>query len=163
LLARADGGAALRTIYDEYNDEEIVLTKEEIAMLMRIRRGEFPHAEVNPFPEYAESDEVWAAPLRNDPEPKRRFIPSKWEEKKVVKLVRAIRNGWLKTRAEKRAERKAAAEGEVYLLWGDDDNAAAAGKTGAGLTAIAAAKQKLPGHDESYHPPAEYLPTEVRG
>jgi ribosome biogenesis protein ERB1 len=27
LLARNDGGAALRTIYDEYNDEEIVLSK----------------------------------------------------------------------------------------------------------------------------------------
>ena len=46
LLARADSGAALRTIYDEYNDEEIVLARDEIALLQRIREGKFPHVEV---------------------------------------------------------------------------------------------------------------------
>ena len=40
LLARADGGAgAWRTVYDEYNDEEIVLSKEEMRMIQRIRAG----------------------------------------------------------------------------------------------------------------------------
>lgn len=38
---------------------------------------------------------------------------------RIVKLVRAIRNGWLKTRKQKREEAKK--EQEVYLLWGDDD------------------------------------------
>lgn len=53
-------------------------------MLMRIRRGHFPHVGVDPYPDY----EAWAddtiepTPLLNAPEPKRRFIPSKWEEKK---------------------------------------------------------------------------------
>lgn len=163
LLARQDGGAALRTIYDEYNDEEIVLTKEEIGVLMRIRRGQLPSLEADPFPEYNDfaSRDVEAEPIVNMPEPKRRFVPSKWEEQKVVKLVRAIRNGWLKTRRQKEAERKKG-EGEVYLLWGDDDQAAGedASKTGAGLTYIPAAKPKLPGHEESYNPPKEYLPTE---
>jgi len=53
-------------------------------MLMRIRRGQFPHAEVNPFPDYSEwcSGEVEVTPITNAPEPKRRFVPSKWEEKK---------------------------------------------------------------------------------
>ena len=47
LLARADaGGRALRTIYDEYNDEEIVLSKEELRLIQRIREGRFPHVEV---------------------------------------------------------------------------------------------------------------------
>jgi ribosome biogenesis protein ERB1 len=39
LLARNDSRKALRTIYDEYNDEEIVLSKEELEMIMRIRWG----------------------------------------------------------------------------------------------------------------------------
>lgn len=58
--------------------------QEEIKMLMRIRRGQFPHLEVDPFPEYEEwaSTEVQETPIINLPEPKRRFIPSKWEEKK---------------------------------------------------------------------------------
>jgi hypothetical protein len=62
------------------------------------------------------------------PEPKRRFIPSKWEEKKIVKIVRAIRNGWIKTRKQKREE--ARREDEVYLLWGDDDQARAGRRVG---------------------------------
>lgn len=62
------------------------------------------------------------------------------------------------------------AEGEdeamapAYLLWADDGLVDGAGdKTGSGLTHIPASKPRLPGHEESYNPPAEYLPTEVRG
>lgn len=46
LLARNDGGSAWRTIYDEYNGEEITLSKEEMQMIQRIREGKFPHVEV---------------------------------------------------------------------------------------------------------------------
>jgi hypothetical protein len=46
LLARNDSSKALRTIYDAYNDEDIVLSKEELRMIMRIRKGQFPHVEV---------------------------------------------------------------------------------------------------------------------
>lgn len=47
LLARNDSSKALRTIYDEYNDEDIVLSKEELQMVQRIREGRFPHVEVS--------------------------------------------------------------------------------------------------------------------
>ena len=47
LLARADSGAALRTIYDEYNGEEIVLTREELRLVKNIRAGRFPHVEAS--------------------------------------------------------------------------------------------------------------------
>ncbi len=47
LLARNDSGKALRTIYDGYNDEDIVLSKEELQMVQRIREGRFPHVEVS--------------------------------------------------------------------------------------------------------------------
>ncbi len=48
LLAQADGGAGWRTVYDDYNGEEIVLSKEEFRMIQRIREGRFPHVEVTP-------------------------------------------------------------------------------------------------------------------
>ena len=35
-------------------------------------------------------------PLIDRPEPKARFVPSKWKVKRVAKLVRAIRRGWIK-------------------------------------------------------------------
>jgi ribosome biogenesis protein ERB1 len=159
FLARADSaGRELRTVYDEYNDEEIVLTKEELAMIQRIRQGKFPHTEANPF----EPENDWftrnveVMPLSGAPEPKRRFIPSKWEEMKVVKLVRALRKGWIKK------DQGDAGRPETYLLWDDDGKAGNGGvdKTAAGLTYIPAPKAKLPGHAESYNPPKEYLPTE---
>jgi hypothetical protein len=37
---------------------------------------------------------------------------------RIVKLVRAIRKGWIKTGKAKRAEQQ---QPQVYLLWGDDD------------------------------------------
>ena len=46
LLARSDGGKAWRTVYDEYNGEEITLSKEEMRMIQRIREGKFPHLQV---------------------------------------------------------------------------------------------------------------------
>jgi hypothetical protein len=50
LLARNDSGKALRTIYDEYNDEDIVLTRQELELVQRIREGKFPHVEVSLCP-----------------------------------------------------------------------------------------------------------------
>lgn len=46
LLAQTDTKQGLRTIYDEYNDEEIALSKDELRMIQRIRQGQFPDVEV---------------------------------------------------------------------------------------------------------------------
>jgi ribosome biogenesis protein ERB1 len=75
-------------------------------------------------------------PLSSAPEPKRRFIPSKWEAKKVVKLVRALRKGWIKLEKPKEKPR-------YYLMWGDDLRTN--DKTANGLAYIPAPKPKLPG------------------
>lgn len=50
LLAQTDTKQGLRTIYDEYNDEEIVLSKDELRMIQRIRQGQFPDVEVSFLP-----------------------------------------------------------------------------------------------------------------
>jgi ribosome biogenesis protein ERB1 len=181
LVARADdpAGALLRNLYDEYNDEVVRLTDEEVRMVMRVRKGLFPHVEVDPHAPYVDwfSGDVSAVPLRGNTlaEPKRRFLPSKHEEAKVVKLVRALRAGWLKTRKEQRKAARRARQGMggagagpsgLYLLWGEDDAGGGAGgdgdirRTGASLTYLAPQKPRLPGHAESYRPPPEYVPTE---
>lgn len=88
-------------------------------------------------------------------------LPPRTPPSRIVKLVRAIRKGWLKTAAQK----EQAKEQPAYLMWGDDGQAGGDGsaKTATGLSYIPPAKPKLPGHAESYNPPAEYVPTEVRG
>lgn len=75
--------------------------------------------EVNPFEEYSDwfSSDVMPTPLRDAPEPKSRFVPSKWEAKKVVKLVRALRRGWLR-RKEQDQVGAMAALGRVPLVRG---------------------------------------------
>ena len=46
--------------------------------------GQFPHVEVDPYEPEVDwfTRDVEVMPLSAAPEPKRRFIPSKWEEKK---------------------------------------------------------------------------------
>lgn len=117
-----------RKIIDEYNDEEVELTKEEISLIRRMMDSKAPHADFDPYPVrdilvlwsnllvlylgICYSHFNWLCmfcwswnliilclalqsyidwftwdgakhPLSNAPEPKRRFIPSKWDAKKV--------------------------------------------------------------------------------
>ena len=53
-------------------------------------------------------------PLSDVPKPKSSFIPSKWERRKIVKLVHAIKMGWIKPRA--RPEKP-----KFYILWSDNE------------------------------------------
>ncbi len=73
---------------------------------------------------------------------------------RIVKLVRALRKGWIQ-----RDKPAVDEDPKPYLLWADDGQAT--GKTATGLAYVPAPKPKLPGHEESYNPPKEYLPTEV--
>ncbi|KAG9445051.1 hypothetical protein H6P81_016391 [Aristolochia fimbriata] len=152
-LAQADDSKNWRKVYDEYNDEEVELTKEETKLLRRLQKGSTPHAEVDPYAPYVDWF-VWddkGHPLSNAPEPKGRFIPSKWEHKKVVKYVRAIRKGLIKF--DKPIE-----EPKFYLLWGDDSTSTEEKRHG--LSYIPPPKPKFPGHEESYNPSVEYIPTQ---
>ena len=51
-------------------------------------------------------------PVINRPEPKRRFLPSLWERKKITKLVKLIKAGKIKP-IEKPKKPK------FYMIWGD--------------------------------------------
>ncbi|XVF00040.1 hypothetical protein REPUB_Repub03eG0252100 [Reevesia pubescens] len=152
FLASADDSKNWRKIYDEYNDEEVELTKEETKLIRRLLKGKAPHAEFDPYAPYVDWFKWDDAkhPLSNAPEPKRRFIPSKWESKKVVEYVRAIRKGLIKFDQPKEEPR-------FYLLWGDDSSSADRTKH---LAYIPPPKPKLPGHEESYNPSLEYIPTQ---
>jgi len=169
-LAKQDSSRAWRTLYDPVNDETYTLTAEEVALIQRLRDGGVPGGDGDfdpyaPALDWADFDGLLATngvvhPISNGPEPKRRFVPSAWEAKRVVKLIRALRRGWIKPAAERAAAAaaKAAAHGAPYLLW--DDDAGASSKTAAGLARIAPPQERLPGHEESYNPPLEYIPTE---
>ena len=165
FLDKQDGtlGSKSNKVWDEYNQRVVELTKEEMRAIRRIRKGMFPHLSVDPFPDllpWATKDKLHE-PMVDLPEPKARFLPSKWEAAKVVKLVRAMRKGWIKPPSELERERKEKEEEEskVYMLW-SDDNKEASWKAANGLSYVPATKVKLPGHAGSYNPPKEYMEDE---
>lgn len=91
-------------------------------------------------------------PLSAAPEPKRRFVPSKHEQKRIMKIVRGIREGRI---MPYRPPTEATEESPFYDIWADD-----APPKADHVMNIPAPKIAPPTHDESYNPPPEYLPTE---
>ncbi|EOA14483.1 hypothetical protein CARUB_v10027698mg [Capsella rubella] len=99
-------------IYDEYNDEEVEVIKDQRKLIRRVLKGVAPHAEFDqcePYVDFFKYDDA-IHPLSSAPEPKRRFIPSKCEAEKVVMYVRALQEGLIKLY-------KPEEERNVYLLW----------------------------------------------
>lgn len=152
-LESVDDSKNWRKVDDEYNDEVVHITKAEAKLIRKMLDGKAPHADFDPYADYVDWFKWDDAkhPLSNAPEPKRRFIPSKWEDKMVVKLVRAIRKGWIKP------DQKKEEEPPFYLLWGDDSSKAESNRH---LAYIPPPKPKMPGHEESYNPSLEYIPTQ---
>ncbi|PVU96778.1 hypothetical protein BB561_000981 [Smittium simulii] len=153
FLKDADDPAALIKIRDELNQKDIRLTDEEIGIIQRIQQGEFPDATFDPYEDSVEwfTSKTMVTPLTGAPEPKSRFIPSKWEHKMVMRIVRSIRNGKIYKKPEPK-ERE-----NIYDIWSSDLSDKNLQND---LKRIPPPKAKLPEHNESYHPPAEYLPTE---
>lgn len=94
-------------------------------------------------------------PLSAAPEPKRRFLPSKHEAKRVMKIVRAIREGRILPYRPPE-EREKDEDVEVhYDIWQDEQ------PRPDHVMNIPAPKAPPPGYDLSYNPPPEYLPTKA--
>ncbi|PBP18665.1 ribosome biogenesis protein erb1 [Diplocarpon rosae] len=121
-----------------------------------IQTNEMPEDGYDPYPATVEYftgiEEIM--PLSSAPEPKRRFLPSKHEAKRIMKIVRAIREGRiLPYRPPEEQENE---EEEIhYDIWQDEvprpDH----------VMNIPAPKAPPPGYDMSYNPPPEYLPSKA--
>jgi len=61
------------------------LTAEELDIIRRLRENEIPDANFDPYEVFLGPDMTEVMPLSAAPEPKRRWVPSKWEKKKVRK------------------------------------------------------------------------------
>ena len=102
-LEVADGK---NVIYDMYNDEKIQLSDREMELFKRIQAGKVAEKDFEEYPEYVdyESSIKEVMPLSAAPEPKRRFVPSKWEMKvnKIVQLMKEGKYKSIKTLAEEK-------------------------------------------------------------
>ena len=147
-----------RNIRDTLNNRNIRLSDEEITMIQRIRKGKFADVASLDSSQYAVEfhDPNFQFPMNSAPPPKSRFVPSRWERQKVMKIVHAMRMGWIKPRSELDKEKEE--QQKVWDIWEDDSLPMRAKHL---PKQIQAPKLDLPLHSESYNPPAEYLFDEV--
>lgn len=154
--------------FDKNTQTDKPLTPEELDIIRRLYDHENPDATYDPYEPMTEwftgkgKEEVM--PLSAAPEPKRRWVPSKWEKKKVrvqiagksiisfvqqvMKIVRAIRQGRIVPNKP-----KASSQQQFYSIWAEASTSHA--------PALPAPKTKLPTNSESYNPPEEYLPSDA--
>lgn len=142
-----------RTVHDKMTGADIKLTDEQVDLVHRLQKGQFGDVNYNPYEPAVDffTHEIMIHPVTNRPADKRSFIPSLIEKEKVSRLVHAIKMGWIKPRKPKE-------DGpQYYDLWAKEDPNAILGRH---KMHVPAPKMKLPGHEESYNPPPEYLLSE---
>uniref|UniRef100_A0A8B9MEX5 Ribosome biogenesis protein BOP1 n=1 Tax=Accipiter nisus TaxID=211598 RepID=A0A8B9MEX5_9AVES len=142
-----------RTVQDKMTGADIKLTDEQVDLVHRLQKGQFGDVHFNPYEPAVDffTHEVMIHPVTNRPADKRSFIPSLIEKEKVSKLVHAIKMGWIKPRKPKDDTPT------YYDLWAHEDPNSILGRH---KMHVPAPKMKLPGHEESYNPPPEYLLSE---
>ncbi|KAH7114455.1 ribosome biogenesis protein ERB1 [Dendryphion nanum] len=139
---------------DPETGKPINLSPEELDVLRRVTRNEIHEDGYDPYPEmvhyFSGKEEIM--PLSSAPEPKRRFVPSKHEAKRVMKIVKAIREGRIQPYKAPSEEEEDDTQAWSYDIWADEVPRPEHSMH------IAAPKLPPPGYDQSYHPPPEYLP-----
>lgn len=155
FLDKMDNPDYWRTVHDKQTGSDIVLSDEQVELVNRLQRGQFGDVNFDEYQPQMEffSQETMVHPVTNRPEPKRSFIPSLIEKDKVSKLVHAIKMGWIKPRQQ---DSDTGGHCCFYDLWASEDMSALARHK----MHLPAPKIPLPGHQESYNPPPEFLMTE---
>ena len=155
LLDSIDVPKGWTGLTDPATGKPLELSQEELEVLRRIHMNEVPEEGYDPYPATIEyfTSKTEVMPLSAAPEPKRRFVPSKHEAKRVMKIVRAIREGRILPYKPPAEEEEEEDQGiKRYDIWANE-----APRPDHPMN-IAAPKLPPPGYDESYHPPPEYLP-----
>lgn len=138
---------------DPATGKPLELSRQELEILKRIQMNDVPEEGFDPYPDTIEyfTSKLEIMPLSSAPEPKRRFVPSKHEAKRVMKIVRAIREGRILPYKPPSVDDE---DDEVkrYDIWANE-----APRPDHPMN-IPAPKLPPPGYEESYHPPPEYLP-----
>lgn len=154
LLDSIDVPRGWTGLTDPATGKPLELSQEELEVLKRIQMNEIPEEGYDPYPATIEyfTSKTEIMPLSAAPEPKRRFIPSKHEAKRVMKIVRAIREGRIMPYKPPAEEEEDDPNVKRYDVWANE-----APRPDHPVN-MPAPKLPPPGYEESYHPPLEYLP-----
>jgi len=149
LLNMVDDPSYWRKVFDEREDKELSISKPQLELIRRLRGSVLPSKFFGDGLDYEEAPRTSAELLLPSArEPKRRFIPSKWEAKLVLRIIRALRNN-SSAKADKNA-----VDDAPKLIWDNSD--ITTDKNTNGLSYLPAPKARAPSHGDSYNPPFEY-------
>ena len=148
FIAKAENPNWWRTITDQLNNKDIVLSDKQLELIERIRTGRYASKTIATSDEQYEYEYNSPFPLHAHPPSKKRFMPSKWQSMKVNKILEGILEGRIKLESDKKQEK----EEEFFDVW-----ATGLENVFSGAIPVSAPKMKLPTHHESYNPPVEYL------
>ncbi|KAH3679049.1 hypothetical protein WICMUC_001244 [Wickerhamomyces mucosus] len=157
LLESIDLPEGWTGLLDSNTGANLNLTQEEIELIAKIESNRLTDDNIDPYEPTIEwfTSQQEIMPLTATPEPKRRFVPSKHEAKRIMKIVRAIREGRIIPKDKLKQIEEEEQNKFNFDLWGD------------GLTEnndhimnFRAPKVAPPTNEESYNPPEEYLLTE---
>ncbi|RMZ83219.1 hypothetical protein DV738_g1299, partial [Chaetothyriales sp. CBS 135597] len=139
---------------DPSTGKPLELSQDELQLLRKIQHNEVPEDGYDPYEPTVEwfTSKTELMPLSAADEPKRRFVPSKHEAKRVMKIVKAIKEG--RILPYKAPEEREEDEEQIqnYDIWANEAPRADHAMH------MPAPKLPPPGFDQSYHPPPEYLP-----
>lgn len=154
LLDSIDVPKGWTGLTDPATGRPLELSQQELEILKRIQMNEVPEEGYDPYPATVEyfTSKTEHMPLSAAPEPKRRFVPSKHEAKRVMKIVKAIREGRILPYKAPPEEEEEDLDVKRYDVWANE-----APRPDHPMN-IPAPKLPPPGYEESYHPPPEYLP-----
>ena len=157
LIARFDDPNASRTIHDALHGVDVVLSDDDLKLIRRLQKRRYAHDGVEAYPAPVEFEWKDALhPMSSATPAKAPFLPSKWEAKKVMRLVMAMRSEqYQKAVANRKAQDEKARASYEYLIWDEPPPDAAKARR-----RLPAPKLALPGNAESYNPPSEYLFTD---
>jgi len=147
------------TVDDPQTGQSVVLSEKDGNILKRLEAGKVPDPEYDLYKPWTDfySNTVMETPLINSIRSKKSFLPSLHEKYKVTELMKKIKSGQIKPRKIKSTEEEEDSK-RFYMLWETDDKQE--GSMRRISNPIPAPKMRLPGHEESYNPPPEYLFTE---
>ncbi|KAE8147241.1 ribosome biogenesis protein erb1 [Aspergillus avenaceus] len=139
---------------DPSTGKPLELSQDELELLRKVQMNEIPDEGYNPYEPTVEwfTSKEEVMPISAAPEPKRRFLPSKHEAKRVMKIVKAIREGRILPYKPPSDDDDKNKDIINYDLWADE------AERPDHPMHIPAPKLPPPGYEESYHPPPEYLP-----
>ncbi|KAH7930308.1 BOP1NT-domain-containing protein [Leucogyrophana mollusca] len=152
FLQTVEDPSAWTAAFDKNTQMDKPLSAEELDIIRRLQAGENPDTNYDPYEPTVEwftgkgKEEIM--PLSSAPEPKRRWLPSKWEKQKIMKIVRAIRQGRIIGSKPTSSDKN-----QVYAIWNEPPSNQP--------PPLPAPKPRLPTNSESYNPPEEYLPTDA--